>query len=84
MGQICQSCGMPLKRDPEGGGSHADGSKSSKYCSLCYQDGAFSQADFSAADMQKFCIEKMVECKVPRPIAWLFTRRIPKLQRWAV
>lgn len=84
MGQICQSCGMPLTRDPEGGGSHADGSKSSKYCSLCYQDGAFTQTDFNAADMQKFCIEKMVECKVPRFIAWLFTRRIPKLQRWAV
>ena len=27
----CQSCGMPLKKDPEGGGTQADGSKSRPY-----------------------------------------------------
>ena len=89
MGQICQSCGMPLSRDKEGGGTNAAGSKSSEYSSLCYQKGEFSQPDFSAADVQKFCIEKMTECKVPKVpkvpkvLAWLFTRRIPSLQRWA-
>ena len=29
----CQSCGMPMARDPEGGGTEADGSKSAKFCS---------------------------------------------------
>lgn len=24
----CQSCGMPMKKDPQSGGTHADGSKS--------------------------------------------------------
>ena len=78
----CQSCGMPLKKDPEGGGSNADGSKSADYCSYCYVSGAFMQPDFTAQDMQKFCIEKMKECGVPRPLGWLFTRGIPRLKRW--
>jgi hypothetical protein len=25
--EMCQSCGMPLKQDPQGGGTNADGSK---------------------------------------------------------
>ena len=29
----CQSCGMPMKRDPQRGGTNADGSKSTMYCS---------------------------------------------------
>lgn len=35
----CQSCGMTLKRDPQGGGSNADGTKSAIYCSHCYLEG---------------------------------------------
>ncbi|WP_307428899.1 zinc ribbon domain-containing protein [Bacillus sp. V2I10] len=34
----CQSCGMPLYRDEHGGGTEANGTKSSKYCSHCYQN----------------------------------------------
>jgi len=37
----CQSCGMPLNKDPQSGGTNADGSKNEKYCSYCYQNGAF-------------------------------------------
>ena len=39
----CQSCGMPLSKDPngQGGGTEKDGSISSTYCSLCYQQGYF-------------------------------------------
>lgn len=83
MSKRCQSCGMPLKKDPEGGGTHTDGSKSADYCSLCYQGGAFTQPNFTAQDMQAFCIQIMREkMHLPRPIGWLFTRDIPKLQRW--
>ena len=32
----CQSCGMPLKSDPGGGGTNADGTHSDEYCSYCY------------------------------------------------
>ncbi len=33
---------MPLKQDPEHGGTEADGTKSPRYCSYCYQDGKFT------------------------------------------
>ncbi|MFW6044069.1 MAG: zinc ribbon domain-containing protein [Marinilabiliaceae bacterium] len=40
--KFCQSCGMPMKKDPEKGGSHADGAKSIRFCSYCYQNGDFT------------------------------------------
>lgn len=79
---ICQSCSMPLKKDSAGGGSNADGSRSLKYCSLCYCDGKFIHADFSATDMQLFCIKALNKKGVPRFLACLLTRGIPKLERW--
>ena len=77
----CQSCAMPLKHDPEGGGTEADGTRSLMYCSYCYRDGRFTM-DCTAEEMQKFCIEKLIEMRFPKIIAWLFTRSIPKLERW--
>ncbi len=82
MSKSCQSCGMPMKRDPEGGGINADGSKSTDYCSR-YAGGKFEQPDFSAQEMQNFCIEKITECGMPKFVAWLFARGIPKLKRWS-
>ena len=35
----CQSCGMPLKKDPQGGGTEANGAKCTMYCSKCYEQG---------------------------------------------
>lgn len=48
----------------------------------CYQDGAFTQPDFTARQMKAFCTEKMVEMKFPRFVAKFFTKGIPKLKRW--
>lgn len=78
----CQSCGMPLGKDPAGGGSNADGSLSEVYCSYCYQSGAFTQPDIDAAGMQMFCMQKMREQGMIWPLPWLFSRQIPRLQRW--
>lgn len=79
----CQSCGMPLKRDPEKGGTNADGSKSQMYCSYCYQNGEFTSPEINTPEkMQVFCIEKMKEQGMPKFVAWVFTRCIPKLERW--
>lgn len=47
----CQSCGMPLKKSPNGGGTNADGSKSTMYCSYCYDSGKFTQPDITATQM---------------------------------
>ena len=80
--KICQSCGMPLKKDIPGGGTNADGSKSLLYCSHCYQTGQFTKADFTAQQMKEFAVEKLVEMKFPRFIAKLFAMNIPNLERW--
>jgi len=78
----CQSCGMPLKMDPESGGTEADGSKSEKYCSYCYRGGAFLSPDMTLAEMQALVKEKLREKGVPGFIAAFFARGIPRLERW--
>jgi len=79
----CQSCAMPFKSDPQGGGTNADGSKSLMYCSYCYQGGAFTQPEFTAAQMQQFVKGKLQEMgPLYRLFAGLFVKGIPKLQRW--
>ncbi|MCY6380954.1 zinc ribbon domain-containing protein [Hoeflea prorocentri] len=84
MGRKCQSCGMPLAKDENGGGSNKDGSTSTLYCSLCYQNGVFLHPDFSAKDMQDYCVEQLTKRGMPRFMAWIFTRGIPSLDRWKI
>ncbi len=84
MSKLCQSCGMPLNKDPEQGGSNIDGTLSTEYCSYCYKDGEFLAADITAKEMQEFCVKKMQEMGFPKFLAWLMTRNIPKLKRWKV
>lgn len=78
----CQSCGIPLSKDPKGGGTTEHGTHSTTYCSYCFQDGQFIQADITAQEMQAFCLKQMRAQGVPRFVAWLFTRDIPRLGRW--
>ncbi len=84
MQKFCQSCGMPMSKDPKGGGTEVDGSKSDQFCSLCYQEGAFFNPDFSAREMQEFCVQQMKKQGMNGLLAWLLTRGIPKLARWRV
>ena len=82
--KFCQSCGYPLNKDKEGGGSEADGSISPEYCSMCYKDGQFlspPEVD-SAAKMQEFCVQEMKKDGMNGILAWVLTRGIPKLERW--
>jgi len=82
--KFCQSCGYPLDQDKKGGGTEKDGSKSKKYCSMCYLNGEFlspSEVD-TAEKMQKFCIQEMKKDGMNGILAWLLTRSIPKLERW--
>ena len=83
MNKFCQSCGMPMKKDPGNGGTNADCGKSTDYCSYCYLNGTFTSPEIkTAADMQTFCIGKLEEMGTPGFMAWLFTRSIPRLKRW--
>ncbi len=81
-GAICQSCGMPLSKDKNGGGSNADGTKSTEYCSLCYANGAFIQPDLTVEQVQQVALEKMKEMHIPGFLAKRFAKGIPELRRW--
>lgn len=79
----CQSCGMPLKKDPGLGGTNVDGSKSNMYCSKCYQNGQFTSPEIDTPEkMQTFVKGKLKEMHIPGFLAGFFTRGIPKLERW--
>jgi hypothetical protein len=78
----CQSCGMPLSKDPKGGGSEVDGSRSAMYCSHCYADGRFTLPDLTAEEMKERVSGKLREMGFPGFLAGLFARNVPKLARW--
>jgi hypothetical protein len=73
-----------MKKDKQGGGTEKDGSKSPKYCSMCYANGTFlTPPEIDTAEkMQKFCIQEMKKSGMNGFLAWLGTRPIPKLERW--
>ena len=79
----CQSCGMPLAKDERGGGTNADGSKSAMFCSHCYQCGRFTATDMTVEQMQGLVKGKLKEMGFPGFVASLFTKKIPKLERWS-
>lgn len=79
--KMCQSCGMPMSKDPQGGGTNADGSKNIKYCSYCFQNGAFTY-NGTVTEFQEFCRKKMIESGHNKFMAWLLTRGMKRLERW--
>ncbi|MEK7158164.1 MAG: zinc ribbon domain-containing protein [Patescibacteria group bacterium] len=82
MSKFCQSCGMPLAKDEQGSGTEADGSKSAKYCSHCYEHGAFKDPNMTMAEMQTLVDGKLREVGAGRIMRWFSKRMIPKLERW--
>jgi hypothetical protein len=81
---ICQSCGMPLDKDPNKGGTNTDGSISKKYCSFCYQNGKFTDEETTLQEkidknvriaMQKFNVSEEQARAMAESI-------LPKLERW--
>jgi hypothetical protein len=74
---------MPLSRDEKGGGTEADGTRSTMYCSHCYQNGKFTSPDMKMEQMIERVRGKMKEMHIPGFLMFLFTRNIPKLKRWA-
>ena len=79
--KMCQSCGMPMSKDPQGGGTNADGTLNLKYCSYCFQEGDFTWHG-NVKDFQEFCRQKMIESGHNKLMAWLFTRGMKRLERW--
>lgn len=83
MEKYCQSCGMPMSKDPEHGGTEKDGSRSGMFCSYCYKNGEFTSSEITnGKEMQQLCMKILREKGFNRVFAWLFTRGIPRLKRW--
>ncbi len=75
---------MPMKRDEHGGGTHADGSRNTMYCSHCYEGGQFTVRNITVEDMKQRVRGKMKETGFPGFIASFFTRNLHKLERWKI
>lgn len=84
----CQSCGMPLDKDPHGGGTNEDHSKSQEFCGFCYQNGAFLDPQLTLKEMQQrvgqLTKKMFIKKKLPFAslLAWWQIRRIRHLRRW--
>lgn len=81
-GQRCQSCGMPLRSDPKGGGTDADGAVSREYCSYCYIGGKFINPDMTIDEMRALVIDKLRERGFPGFVARMFAGGLGRLKRW--
>lgn len=73
---------MPLKKDPQGGGTESNGTISATYCAYCYEFGEFKQPGWTVEQMRIFGISKLKEMKFPGFLARFFTRNLHKLERW--
>ena len=72
-----------MNKDPQGGGNNTDGSKNLKYCSYCFQNGSFTSPEMTVDEMKVLVKGKMKEMGFPKFLAGLFTKGIPKLERWS-
>lgn len=78
----CQSCGMPLERGAKSG-SEKDGSKSTKYCEYCYENGEFKNPDMTLEDMKKVLDDTVgKEGLKGKLFAWMGKMQLPSLERW--
>ena len=78
---FCQSCGMPMNK-PEHMGTEKDGSKSSIYCSCCYQKGAFTDPGITLAQMKDHVREELVKIHIPEAAIEEAVGELRHLSRW--
>ena len=81
LGKQCQSCAMPLSKDPQDGGTMVDGSKSKDYCSYCLVNGQFC-AQATMEDFRKDLDQKLKDKGLAWWIRTLTWYQIPHLKRW--
>lgn len=71
----CESCLMPLKKDPQISGSD-------KYCSHCFKDGTLCYQGTDLREFQKLCYQGMVRGGMNRWKAKFFTFMVRFAPRW--
>lgn len=84
MKKQCQSCGMPLQTKKAGDcrGTEADGTKSEKWCSLCYADGKFVNPDSTLEEMEVIVDKALKDQGSGRLMRWMAQKQLPRLGRW--
>lgn len=80
--KICQSCAMPLSADPKGGGTEADGSLSTEYCSYCYEGGQFHDPGITLPEFVAKLRIIMGNMNMPPEVAAGTEAILPTLKRW--
>lgn len=63
-------------------GTEADGSKSEKWCTLCYMNGKFVGPDCTLDEMKKIVDNALKEQGSGRLMRWLAKQQLPRLERW--
>jgi len=83
--KFCQSCASPLSK-PEDFGTETDGSKSSDYCSPCYENGLlYGGEDMKMEEMIEICVPYAVgagKYKDANEARTAMREFFPKLKRW--
>ena len=75
MSNKCESCWMPLSKDPGVSGND-------KYCSYCFQNGEFIYKGTEMKEFQKHAYEGMVSHGMNKLVAKFFTWMIKFAPRW--
>ena len=80
----CQSCGMPLSEEFGNLGTNADESNTWEYCSICFQNGEFTNPNQTLEEMINSSIDNMTnDVGIPLEQATqLANSFIPTLKRW--
>ncbi|MDW7732873.1 MAG: zinc ribbon domain-containing protein [Methanolobus sp.] len=80
---FCQSCGMPLEKT-EDLGTNSNGSVNEKYCTYCYQAGAFTDANVTVDEMIDRCSNIMANMNIMSydEAKKMNSNFIPYLKRW--
>lgn len=78
----CQSCGMPLGIGFYG--TNADGTASSEYCKLCFENGTFREPNLTLDEMLGRSVANMIDEQgiTPEDAEEAARNVIPNLKRW--
>lgn len=84
MKKQCQSCGMPLetKKNSDCRGTERDGSKSEKWCKLCYSNGKFVRGDCTIEEMKTIVDSALRKQGSGKLMRWMAQKQLPRLDRW--
>lgn len=82
-GPVCQSCGMPLKKEIDYG-KNTDGTNNHEYCHFCFQNGKFADKEITMKQKIEHLVEigksklRMTEEQARKMANGI----IPNLKRW--